>query len=143
MTVLIDGIFRDLYAERVYLRYEYTYMDGNKEDVAVLRRVVFSHIQKVISNHSLNTIFPIGTGNEGIDFENHLFNVGLILTGQKSEDPDGLWNSDGKILDISLTKGIISRYAMPDRMVKYKGMDDLLLYEEFNWDTVMGTVSYD
>ena len=92
----------------------------------------------MVETHTLEVLFPIGTGKSGLDLERHLFNVSLILTGKQKVDPDGLWTlEDFKILNVNLQKGAIRRYAMPDRLPGYDKYNDRELYDRFAWENIV------
>ena len=131
----IDGIFHSQDEERLYMEYTIYCVEGSKRDIDTLKKQIIVHLQRVVVTHTLDYLFPVGTGKDGLDLERHLLDVALILTGKKQEDPAGLFLSDTtKILDADVTKGYISRYAMPDRMSSYHGYDDAELYQRFSWE---------
>ncbi len=119
MLYYIDGIFTDVSGERLYLEYSLKISKAPDNNIKALKTVLFEVIKRFVRTEKLDILFPIGTGNKGIDFEELLFQE-----ANKLATP----------LNITVKKGYIRRYMMPDRIDRYKTISNAELYYQLNSD---------
>ena len=121
--VVIDGVYCAENGEKLYMEYCLYFSEGNVDDISKLKDILYSYIAKTVSEHDLDYLFPIGTGKTELDFERHIFEMAQFFVGIAPDRWAKMPRQCKQLgLCVGLTKGAITRYAMPDRLMSYKNM---------------------
>ena len=121
--LMLVGLYSSRTGESLYMEYKLVCRLDSRAVCEELKWKAYEYISNSVVNNDLDYLFPMGTGKGGLDFETDILNAVKEYIVESG-------------IEAAVVKGMIVKYAMPDRLVMYKGMDIISLCEQFECDYI-------